>query len=116
MQELKNFFERVAVISLARSGERLEAFYRELPEPWPFSPPCVVRAIDGKKVKPPPSYQAKPPVGSWGCFRSHYRVLEDALNDDVESILIFEDDVAFVPRFARSEEHTSELQSLRRIS
>jgi len=100
MQELKNFFERVAVISLARSGERLEAFYRELPEPWPFSPPCVVRAIDGKKVKPPPSYQAKPPVGSWGCFRSHYRVLEDALNDDVESILIFEDDVAFVPRFA----------------
>ncbi len=100
MQKLANFFERVVVISLDRSSDRLDAFFREVPDPWPFAPPSVMRAIDGKKVKPPPGYQAKPPAGSWGCFRSHYRVLEDALNEDVDSILVFEDDVAFVPRFA----------------
>ncbi|KLU02233.1 Glycosyl transferase, family 25 [Rhodopirellula islandica] len=100
MQELADFFDRVVVISLARSRDRLEAFYSQLPSPWPFAPPSVMRAIDGKMVKPPPGYQAKPPAGSWGCFRSHYRVLEDALNDGLDSILIFEDDVAFVPEFA----------------
>lgn len=100
MQKLANIFDRVTVISLARSKERLDEFHRQLPAPWPFAPPTVVRAIDGQKVKPPPSYQARPPAGSWGCFRSHYRVLEDALNEDVDSILIFEDDAAFVPQFA----------------
>lgn len=89
------------VISLDRSGDRLDTFYRELPDPWPFPRPVAMRAIDGNKVKPPPGYQAKPPAGSWGCFRSHYRVLEDALNEDVDSLLVLEDDVTFVPHFAQ---------------
>jgi hypothetical protein len=57
-------------------------------------------AIDGQKVRHPPSFQATPPAGSWGCFRSHYRILEDALNNDLSSILVFEDDVLFVENFA----------------
>jgi hypothetical protein len=35
-----------------------------------------------------------------GCFPSHYRVCEEALNDGPESILVFEEDAVFRPGFS----------------
>ena len=37
--------------------------------------------------------------GVWGCLRSHHRVWESALNDDVQGLLVFEDDAVFCKQF-----------------
>ncbi len=97
-----NLFEKVWVLSMERSADRLQQFFQELPQPWPFRQPEVYRAVDGQNVPPPPSFPAN--SGTWGAFRSHYRMLEDALNARLESLLVFEDDAIFVPNFLQHAE------------
>lgn len=90
--------DRVVVISLARRPERLAAFRERLAAAWPGQAIEVVRAVDGQ-ASPPPDWWGTSP-GAWGCYRSHQRILEDALHDGVESVLIFEDDATFAADFA----------------
>lgn len=109
-------FDRVVVIGLRRRPERLRRFWRELPEPWPFRQPLHIAAIDGTLSRPPDWYRPtakadhgrlhRPQMrnapdlsGAWGCLRSHHRVWEDALNDGLGSVLVFEDDAIFDRQF-----------------
>lgn len=118
-------FDRVVCISLAHRPERWEQFQRGLPADWPFPRPKRMRAVDGRKAKPPTTFapasipiaamlqiaglipdslQVARMAGVWGCYRSHLRVIEDALTDDCEAVLIFEDDAIFAPGFSKCAE------------
>lgn len=114
-------FDRVVCISLARRSERWEQFQQGLPVDWPFPRPKRVRAVDGNQANPPIAFApATIPVmaglhiggiipegvqvarmsGAWGCYRSHLRVIEDALTDGCEAVLVFEDDAVFATDFS----------------
>ena len=92
-------FDRCVVISLARRPDRLAGFRSRVPADWPFAPIETVLGVDGRHVKPPAWW--KQGAGAWGCYRSHARILEDALNQGHKRILIFEDDATFCPDFSR---------------
>jgi hypothetical protein len=97
-KSLVETFDKVWVINLDEQTHRWHAFLESLPHAWPFATPERFSACDGKLIPAPQWWKAGP--GAWGCFRSHYRVLEDALNRGYESILVFEDDAVFVDQFA----------------
>lgn len=50
--------------------------------------------IRGDELPPPAWWRAG--GGAWGCLSSHVRVLQDAWQDGVESVLVLEDDVCWV--------------------
>ena len=91
-------FDRVAVVSLERRPDRLAAFFAGVPADFPFGEIEVVSAIDGKQCRHPDWWRQG--GGAWGCYRSHVRIIEDALNAGEESVLIFEDDATFCEGFA----------------
>lgn len=95
--DLKTLFQRAVCINLDRRTDRWHQFNAGLPQPWPFVPVQRCRAIDVRQC-PPPSWFVHN-AGHWGCNRSHMRAIEDALNDGIESLLIFEDDAEFRPHF-----------------
>lgn len=102
--------DRTCVINLTRDNVRLERFYQNLPNDWPFPKPIRFDATDGVLVPAPPWWKGG--AAGWGCFRSHQRVIESALNEDVESLLVLEDDAIFVGEFSRKlEPFTTELPS-----
>jgi Glycosyltransferase involved in LPS biosynthesis len=98
-QDLVNCFDEVWVISLKRRADRLEQFWREIEKAkWPFRRPQLFDAIEGDKVGVPRFWQTG--GGSYGCLRSHLSILERAIQDDVKTILVLEDDAVFKPTFA----------------
>lgn len=95
---LEHFFERVVVINLDRREDRMKEFNKEIEEmDWPFHSPERVRAIDGNLVGVPNGWTTG--GGAWGCMSSHRRILEDAILDGVDTLLVLEDDVTFAPDF-----------------
>jgi GR25 family glycosyltransferase involved in LPS biosynthesis len=94
-----NTFDRVVVINLDRRPERLAQFTRNLSD-WPFKQPQRFAAVDGSAVVTPAEWQRGP--GAWGCMLSHRAVLQSAIADSVESLLVLEDDAVPVPGFAAS--------------
>jgi hypothetical protein len=96
MPHLADTFERVAVINLNRRPERLARFRSGIDAAgWPFRPPEVFDAIDGRTLTPPPTWQAS--AGAYGCAQSHAEVIRRAMADGVASLLILEDD-AYIAR------------------
>jgi hypothetical protein len=95
----KGPFDRVVLINLPRRCDRLnEAFATLAKCRWPFRWPAVYPAIDGSAVPCPPGFRQG--GGAWGCLQSHRHVLEDAIIDGVENLLVLEDDVTLRPSFA----------------
>lgn len=93
-----NFFERVVVINMKSRPDRLETFERDLhTKGWPFREPEVFEALRGDKL-PVPDYFTEG-TGAFGCRQSHLAVLQQALSDDVESLLILEDDAVLRNNF-----------------
>jgi hypothetical protein len=91
-------FDQVWVISLKRRPDRLNRFMGETRKfRWPFKAPQVYHAVDGDKVGVPKYWQTG--GGSYGCLRSHMNILERAILDDVNSILVLEDDALLPDTF-----------------
>lgn len=96
-------FGRVVVINLRRRVDRLSALQRQIAAcDWPFPQPTVFDAVDGQKLPVPYDWEAG--EGAWGCMQSHRQVLERAIMDDVESLLVLEDDACFRPTFGQDVE------------
>lgn len=96
--DLSKFFEKVYCVNLSRRPDRWASIQGQLsPANWPFVKPERVPAIDGKLVHPPGWW--KQGGGAWGCYRSHLRMIEFALNSGISSILLLEDDALLVPDF-----------------
>lgn len=89
-------FDRVVVINLDRRADRLADFHQGLTE-WPFKKPERFPAVDGSKTGTPAWWTQG--GGAWGCFKSHYNAIEQALCDGVESLLLLEDDAVLLPDF-----------------
>ncbi len=97
---LRNTFQSVYVINLQRRVDRWQQFLDELPIDWPFAQPIRVLASDWRRVPAPAWWTSG--EGAWGCYRSHLRIIEDALNRRLESVLILEDDAVFATGFRRN--------------
>lgn len=93
-----NVFEKVYAITLPRRPDRWKTFQEKLPQNWPFKKPEKFNAIDGGVATMPPWWTSGP--GAWGCYRSHMRIIEDCLNDNVNSVFILEDDAVCVESFS----------------
>lgn len=93
-----DFFQEVYVVNLDRREDRWKEFLDRLPKDWPFKDPVRFSAVDGKACPAPDWW--KQGGGAWGCHRSHLRLIEDALNRGVDSILLLEDDALFPEDFA----------------
>ncbi len=91
-------FDRVVCLNMNRHADRWERFVRDLPDPWPFVRPKRFRAVDGRHTGCPDWFPGG--SGPFGCWQSHLRILEDALCDDIETLLVLEDDAIFVDDFA----------------
>jgi hypothetical protein len=83
-------FNRVAVVSLPRSKDRAVSCLQQLHERNLSEKAEVFRAIDGK-ICPASSWWVSG-NSSWGCMMSHFRVVQDALMDGIETLLVLEDD------------------------
>lgn len=97
-QKIAKVFDRVVLINLKRRPDRLERFWKHFETVrWPFVRPEVFEAIDGSKVPVPDGWFSG--GGAWGCMQSHRHILEQAIMQGVESVLILEDDAFFQPNF-----------------
>lgn len=92
------FFERTCVITLARRPERRARLERHLRRLGLHHGIQWVDAVDGSVHKAPRGWRAG--GGAWGCRLSHLQVLQQAVADRVEHLLVLEDDVVFSPRTA----------------
>lgn len=86
---LTDTFDRVVVLNLARRPERLQHFWSVLKD-WPFKTPERVEAVDGHAIGAPAGWDKG--AGAWGCLLSHRMILDRAIADGLNSILLLEDD------------------------
>lgn len=98
LENASSAFDRVSLISLPERMDRraaLEKNLREINWTWPW--PEWFQAVDARRLPLPDGWTAG--AGAWGCMESHRRVLELAIVDGVERLLVLEDDVQFAPNF-----------------
>ncbi len=97
---LAHFFDAIYVISLDHREDRRIRLAEEMRHLGLAEPSELtwIRAVSGEQCWAPGFFGAG--AGAWGCLQSHLRVLQDAIMDGKESILVLEDDVTFHPRAA----------------
>lgn len=94
----ESFFDRCVVINLPYRKDRLQQFHQNVCSVgWPFKAIDIVPAIHGDTVGVPANWTTG--GGSYGCMRSHCRILEDAMMNKLETILVMEDDAVFRSSF-----------------
>lgn len=91
-------FDRVVVVSLKRRPDRLAAFQARASAAWPGQTIDVFPAVDGQLEERPKGWKSQP--GAWGCYRSHQAIIERAIADGIERLLVLEDDCTFLPGFS----------------
>ena len=98
--KLQELFQRVVVISLKRRQDRRRRIEKLMKATgWPFKKPIWFDAIDGGSGLIPVPRGFISGGGAWGCKQSWTRVLEDAMADNITSILVMEDDAIWRPTF-----------------
>lgn len=93
---LNIFFDKIYVINLKQDVEKKKIIEKKLKElNIDYS---IFEAVDGNKLKNVKllSYGS---VGAVGCRLSHMKILEDAIKNNYNRILVFEDDVIFRKNF-----------------
>ena len=88
LDKLNFIFDRVVVINLERRPDRLREFEKQAKANQIFYQ--RFDAIDAVKEGISPDE---------ACLRSHRKVLEDAMNDGVQRLFVFEDDALLVDDF-----------------
>lgn len=92
-------FDRVICVNLERRPEFWATFQANVATvDWPFKPIQRMAAVDGHRTGAARYWNHT--LGVWGCYRSHVRALEDALNDGVDTLMVMEDDAHFPADFA----------------
>ncbi len=92
-------FDRITILTLDPHGARAEATLADLAEKKLTERATLTPAYRGDEMLAPDWFHAS--AGAWGCLKSHIRVLEDALRDGVQSLLVLEDDCIWLPESAR---------------
>ena len=87
-------FDSVYCINLEERKDRRDEFLCDVPDELFVE---FFDAIDGKKFLLPDWWPGGP--GGYGCYLSHKRIIERAIQADYDSILILEDDAKFKPDF-----------------
>jgi len=90
-------FDRIAFINLDKRKDRLGAFKAKIASYPTLQNYTRYRAVHGDTVTVPGFFCSG--GGAYGCRQSHLRVLEDAMMDGIQTLLVLEDDVKFVPNF-----------------
>lgn len=98
LDDLFDYFDGVLVLNLGIRPDRWKKFLSNLPMNWPFRPPFRFDAVDGSKVDFPSNWKSN--HGAWGCYLSHLRILEMAIERGLNSILVLEDDAVFCKTFS----------------
>ncbi|MCF8271893.1 glycosyltransferase family 25 protein [Chlorobium sp.] len=92
---ITDHFQKTAIINLPERQDRREETIAELKR--------IACSIDNKKTaffpaRRPSEAAGFPSIGVRGCFLSHMQVIRQARHDRLSSILVMEDDIAFIPR------------------
>ena len=93
-------FERVYIVNLPERGDRRREIEAELGR--------FGLRVDGEKIRywnavRPSDAGLFPSLGSRGCFLSHLGILNDAIEDGLDNLLIMEDDLAIDARFVQAQ-------------
>lgn len=94
MKTLNNFFSKIYCINLDRRPDRWEQCVDEFKRNDVFVE--RVSAVDGKEF---PKSRMGIKSGAYGLLLTNIKILEDAILNKYENILIFEDDVKFAENF-----------------
>ena len=97
-------FDRVYIVNLPEREDRRQEMEVELNR--------AGLRIDGDRIRfhkavRPEDAGLFPSLGARGCFLSHLAILNDAIDSDLERILVMEDDLCLDERFGRAQERMS---------
>ena len=97
---LINQFERVYIVNLPERSDRRREIEADLGR--------FGLRVDGDKIRfwkaiRPDGAGLFPSTGTRGCFLSHLSILNHAIDDGLETILVMEDDLAIDERFVQSQ-------------
>ena len=101
---LIEMFDRVYIVNLPERSDRRREIKAELQR--------LGLRVDGQRIRfhraiRPDDAGQFPSLGARGCFLSHLGILNDAINDDLEKILVIEDDLCIDDRFSQAQEKMS---------
>jgi hypothetical protein len=95
---LTEYFERIYVINLPQRRDRRREMARELRKIGVGFRSPSVQLFEAVRPDAPGEF---PSIGSRGAFLSHLGILKEARAQNLQRILIFEDDLNFVPDFPK---------------
>lgn len=99
--DTRTFFDSVVCINLSRRPDRWTTFTQRMSEMNnPVGTVQRFEAVDGERVPAPRWFRVGEASYTWGCMMSHLRIWETMINNNVESVLIFEDDAVLCDTFS----------------
>ncbi len=90
-------FDSISVISLADRADNRRVLWADLEASFPAADVERIEVFDAIRCADRGPFSR---VGEHGCFLSHLGVLENALEQGAETLLVIEDDAEFLPSFA----------------